>query len=102
MPQSEYRNIRSGGRASKRENRRANDLRLLEKLGEISDLEEQVKYELIPKQEGERAVTYTADFRYRDKEGKLHVEDSKGFKTQQYIIRRKLMLWIHGITIEEV
>lgn len=99
---SKYRNVRSGGRASKRENRRATDLRILEKLGEISDLEEQVKYELIPKQEGERAVTYTADFRYRDKEGKLHVEDSKGFRTQQYIIRRKLMLFIHKIRIEEV
>ena len=102
MRPSKYRNVRSGGRASKRENRRANDLRLLEKLGEISDLEEQVKYELIPKQEGERAVTYTADFRYRDKEGKLHVEDSKGFKTQQYILRRKMMLYFHGIRIEEV
>ena len=99
---SKYRNKRSGGHASKRENKRAQDLRLLEKLGEISDLEEQVKYELIPKQEGERAVTYTADFRYRDKEGKLHVEDSKGFKTQQYILRRKMMLYFHGIRIEEV
>lgn len=102
MRPSKYRNIRSEGRASKRENKRAQDLRLLEKLGEISDLEEQVKYELIPKQEGERAVTYTADFRYRDKEGKLHVEDSKGFKTQQYIIRRKMMLYFHGIRVEEV
>lgn len=99
---SKYRNIRSGGRASKRENKRAQDLRLLEKIGEISDLEEQVKYELIPKQEGERAVTYTADFRYKDKQGKIHIEDSKGFKTQQYIIRRKLMRWVHGIRIEEV
>lgn len=102
MRPSKYRNVRSGGRASKRENKRAQDLRLLEKLGEISDLEEQVKYELIPKQEGERAVTYTADFRYRDKEGKLHVEDSKGFKTQQYILRRKMMLYFHEIRIEEV
>lgn len=99
---NKYRNIRTGGRASKRENARAQELRLLEKLGEISDLEEQVKYELIPKQEGERAVTYTADFRYRDNEGKLHVEDSKGFKTQQYILRRKMMLYFHNIKIEEV
>lgn len=97
-----YRNVLSNGRASKRENKRAGELYLLQHIGEISDLEEQVKYELIPKQEGERAVTYTADFRYRDKEGKLHVEDSKGFKTQQYIIRRKLMLWVHAIRIEEV
>ena len=61
-----------------------------------------MKYELIPKQEGERAVTYTADFRYRDKEGKWHTEDAKGFKTQQYILRRKMMLYFYGIRIEEV
>jgi hypothetical protein len=99
---SKYRAIRSGKYASRREAKRAADLELLVKIGEISDLEEQVKYELIPKQEGERAVTYTADFRYRDKDGKLHIEDSKGMNTQQYIIRRKLMLWVHAIRVEEV
>jgi hypothetical protein len=78
------------------------DLALLQKVGEISDLQEQVKFELIPKQDGERAVTYTADFVYRDKDGKLVVEDSKGFRTQQYIIRRKLMLFRHGIKVQEV
>lgn len=100
---SKYRNVRSKGRASRRETRRAEELYLLQKLGEITDLEEQVKYELIPKQEGERAVTYTLDFRYFDKrDKKWHHEDSKGFKTQQYVIRRKLMLWIHKIKVEEV
>ena len=99
---SKYRAIRQGKYASKRESRRAADLALLQRIGEITDLEEQVKYELIPKQDGERAVTYTADFRYRDKDGKLHVEDSKGMKTQQYVIRRKLMLWVHGVKVEEV
>ncbi len=99
---SKYKAQRHNGYASKREANRAADLQLLERIGEITELEFQVRYELIPKQEGERAVTYTADFRYRDKQGKLHVEDSKGMKTQQYIIRRKLMLWIHGVRIEEV
>jgi len=72
----------------------------MQNMGLISDLEEQVKFELVPKQEGERAVTYTADFRYKEN-GQVVVEDSKGMKTQQYVIRRKLMKFIHGITVRE-
>ena len=87
--------------ASKRELRRYEDLLLLRRIGEISNLRTQVKYELIPKQEGERAVTYTADFVYEEA-GKTVVEDAKGMRTQQYVIRRKLMLWVHGIRIQEV
>lgn len=97
---SKYRAVRAGKYASKREERRAQELVLLERCGQIYDLEEQVKFELIPKQEGERSVTYTADFRYREN-GQTIVEDCKGMKTQQYIIRRKLMLWVHGIRIRE-
>lgn len=84
--------------------------------GEITDLRCQVKYELIPSQkldnpvwEGdhyrrtEQAVTYTADFVYV-KDGKTVVEDtkSKATRTQQYVIRRKLMKYIHGIEIVEI
>lgn len=87
---------------SKRECARYEELLLLQRMGQIEQLECQVRYELIPKQKGERAVTYTADFRYLDKGGKVHVEDTKGFRTQQYVIRRKLMLWIHGVRIEEL
>jgi len=97
---SKYHSIRTGKHASRKEARRAQELALLEKIGEISDLEEQVKFELIPKQDGERAVTYTADFRYKEA-GQVVVEDSKGMKTQQYVIRRKLMQFIHGIKIRE-
>lgn len=97
-----YGNKRAKGFASKREAGRAAELELLQKVGEISGLEYQKKYELIPKQDGERACTYTADFVYQDKDGRMHCEDAKGFKTQQYIIRRKLMRFIHGIKIEEV
>lgn len=75
-------------------------LKLLERAGKISDLKRQVKYELIPKQEGERACTYIADFVYYEN-GKLVVEDSKGFKTDAYKIKKKLMLWVHGIRIKE-
>ncbi len=97
---SKYHAVKSGRHASKREARRAGELHLMQQCGLISDLEEQVKYELVPKQEGERAVTYTADFRYQE-DGKTVVEDSKGMKTQQYVIRRKLMLHKYGIKIRE-
>jgi hypothetical protein len=97
---SKYGAKRSGIYASKREARRAGELALMLQCGIISDLEEQVKFELIPKQPGERAVTYTADFRYKEN-GEVVVEDSKGMKTQQYVIRRKLMLWVHKIKVRE-
>lgn len=97
---SKYHAKRSGKYASKREANRATELYLLQQIGDISDLEEQVKFVLVPKQDGERAVTYTADFRYKEN-GKTVIEDSKGMKTQQYIIRRKLMLFVHGIKVRE-
>lgn len=77
------------------------ELKLLEKAGKIQHLQRQVKYALIPKQQGERAVEYIADFVYQE-DGKLVVEDVKGKKTKEYIIKRKLMLWIHGIKIKEI
>lgn len=75
-------------------------LRLLERAGRITDLKRQVSFELIPKQDGERACTYVADFTYYE-DGKLVVEDCKGFKTDVYRIKKKLMLWVHGISIRE-
>lgn len=92
---------------SHREAKRYCELSLLQRAGEISDLRTQVRYILIPSQKKpsggtERAVTYTADFVYRDKAGREIVEDAKGVRTQQYIIRRKLMLFVHGIEINEV
>lgn len=92
---------------SHREARRYRELKLLERAGEIRDLELQKKYVLIPAQKKpsggtERACTYTADFVYRDSTGREVVEDAKGMHTQQYVIRRKLMLWVHGIEVREV
>ena len=75
---------------------------MMEKAGEISGIERQVTYELIPKQPGERAVKYIADFRYKDRNGLTVVEDAKGMKTKDYIIKRKLLLYMHGIKIVEV
>lgn len=105
---------------SQREAQRYCDLSLLQRAGQISNLELQKTYELIPAQyetfprfgktgqrlkDGrrcvEKAVTYVADFVYLQA-GKLIVEDAKGIKTPEYIIKRKLMLYIHGIRIHEV
>lgn len=76
-------------------------LKLLERAGKIKDLKRQVSYELIPKQAGERACSYVADFVYLDADGNTVVEDCKGFKTEGYKIKRKLMLWVYGIRIRE-
>ena len=85
---------------SKKEAQRYQTLRILEKAGCITDLKCQVAFELIPKQDGERAVKYIADFVYNE-DGQVIVEDVKGKKTQVYIIKRKLMLERHGIKILE-
>ena len=96
--------IRVDGRLldSKAEAARWQELQLLERAGEITELERQVEYELIPKQKGERAAKYIADFRYIDHDGKTVVEDTKGVKTPVWIIKRKLMLRVHGIRVREV
>lgn len=93
--------------ASHREARRYQELQMLLRAGEISQLQMQKKYTLIPAQKKpsggtERAATYTADFVYKDRNGNEIVEDSKGVRTQQYIIRRKLMLYRYGIEVKEV
>lgn len=108
MSARKYGNTPTAGHASKREAKRAAELRLLEKAGQIRDLREQVKFELIPKQDGERACTYAADFAYfepvSDKSGDYWVpivEDCKGFRTPVYAIKKKLMLHVHGIRVRE-
>ncbi len=88
--------------ASKKEGKRYQELRLLERAGKIQYLELQKAYVLIPKQSGERACKYIADFVYMEN-GKQIVEDVKGYKGNPvWIIKRKLMLWVHGIKIREV
>ena len=109
---------------SHKEARRWDELLLLRRAGKITNLQRQVRYELIPNQyetyeryskrgerlkDGtrlvERKVEYVADFVYTDAEiGELIVEDTKSpaTRTKEYIIKRKLMLLIHGIKIREV
>lgn len=109
------------------EYKRYRELLLLQRTGEISDLRRQVPFELIPAQyediptgefyvRGERkgqekikrvcveqSVVYNADFVYT-MDGKTVVEDTKSdpTKTKDYIIKRKLMLYVNGIKIREV
>lgn len=91
---------------SVKEYKRYCELLLLEKAGAVTDLKRQVKFKLIPSQKidgkvVERSCSYVADFVYMEN-GKRVVEDAKGFRTTDYIIKRKLMLWVHGIRIQEV
>lgn len=86
---------------SKAEYKRWVELRFLEIGGHITDLRRQVVFELIPKQDGERACNYVADFVYIDSDGNTVVEDTKGVRTDAYKIKRKLMLYKYGIKIKE-
>lgn len=91
---------------SKKEYERFCELSLFEKAGTITDLQRQVRFRLLPSQRRdgkviERPCDYIADFTYKI-DGKLIVEDTKGMKTLDYIIKRKLMLYIHDIIIREV
>ena len=91
---------------SKKELTRYLELSLLQRAGKIRDLQRQVRFELIPAQkEGgklvERSASYVADFVYM-MDGKKIVEDTKGFRTKDYILKRKMMLFFHGIRIHEV
>lgn len=92
---------------SKKEANRYKELLLLEKAGVIKNLSRQVKFVLIPSQRDEsgkvieRECSYKADFKYEE-DGKTVVEDVKGFRTKEYIVKRKLMLYQYGIRIREV
>lgn len=104
---NKYHAKKSGGYASRKEHRRANELKLMQRAGVISNLREQVSFELIPAQRGkdgkllERSCSYIADFVYTDEHGNTVVEDTKGMRTDVYRIKRKLMLRVHGIIITE-
>lgn len=91
----------------------------MEMEGKIKDLQRQVKYVLIPAQREpdsvgkrggkirgkllEREVAYYADFVYRLTDtDTLIVEDTKGMRTTEYVIKRKMMLFFHGIKIKEI
>jgi hypothetical protein len=112
-----YHNVKTNGYASKRESDRAFQLKLMQEAGQIRDLREQVDFVLIPKQDGELACIYRADFVYdepyfkesaamygRVRDGGMWrevIEDCKGIRTDVYRIKRKLMQLVYGIQIRE-
>lgn len=95
---------------SQKEAQRYCELKLLEKKGEISQLQRQVPFELIPAEVGAdkkklRSIVYLADFVYlteKDGEPQKHIEDVKGVKTAVYKLKKRLMWHLYRINIEEV
>lgn len=103
--------------ASKKEADRYMVLKNLEAKGKITDLKTQVKFVLIPAQREpdtvgvrggkvkgkliERECAYVADFVYL-RDGEMIVEDTKGMRTPEYIIKRKLMMYMCHIRIREI
>ena len=90
---------------SKKEEKRLNELRLLERAGEIKELQTQVKYELQPSYilNGKkiRPITYIADFIYFTG-GELIIEDVKGYRTEVYRLKKKMFEFRYGIEIKEI
>ena len=92
---------------SAKEAKRYAELQLMERAGQIWGLQTQVPFPLIPGQRDPdghaiRGVTYVADFVYWTDSKTRVVEDAKGYRTEVYKIKKKLMLQIHGIWIREV
>jgi hypothetical protein len=76
------------------------ELRLLERAGEIVGLELQPKYNI--QVNGQHICQYRADFRYKDRNGKVVVEDAKGYMTPMYSVKKKLLKAVYGIEIVEI
>ena len=87
--------------ASRREANRYQELRLLERVGEIEDLELQPVYPCVVNDV--LVCKYIADFRYTSvKRGNVVIEDAKGFKTPVYRLKKKMVEAIYNIIIIEV
>ena len=94
---------------SKKEGHHYLKLKLLEKTGKISELTLQKSFELQPKYTNNkgkhiRAITYKADFFYYDHDRKQYiVEDTKGFRTDVYKLKKKMFEYVYpNLTIEEI
>ena len=101
---SKYRNKPTNGYASIKESKRAFQLKLMQEAGQIRNLREQVSYLLIPKQDGERSAKFIVDFTYEEWAGngwRFVAEDVKGLRTDVYILKRKMLRFLHGIAVRE-
>ena len=92
---------------SKKEAGRWGQLVIMERVGHISELQRQVPYILVPAEDGPdgkrlRELLYVADFVYKDVRGNTHVEDVKGFRTKEYLIKKRLMWYLYKIPVEEI
>ena len=85
---------------SKKEAMRYQELRLLERAGEIKNLQLQVPYVLIENSKYGQAVRYFADFVYEEK-GQTVVEDCKGYRIDVYKLKKRLLAEKYGIEIKE-
>ena len=103
---------------SKKEGMRWLLLKDMERQGLISNLQRQVPFELLPaiyedvtvhlktkdkieRRLKQRSVNYIADFTYT-KDGKQIVEDTKGLRLPEYILKKKMMLALLNIEISEI
>ena len=85
---------------SKKEHERFHELNLLLKANEITDLTLQPKFELQQKfkknNKSYRKIEYIADFMYYDnKLKKMVIEDTKGYKTKDYLLKKKMFEYIY-------
>lgn len=89
---------------SAKEAKRYVKLRNMQEVGRIRGLCMQVPFEILPSFECDgvkyRGMRYIADFVYY-RDGKVVVEDCKGFKTAEYKMKKKLMAYLNHINIEE-
>lgn len=112
---NKYKAKRTDGYDSKKEASYALKLKAMMKCAtssqRVAKIEEQVKFEIIPQQVDEngriieRAAHYIADFRVTYGDGRVEVIDVKSAMTKKlpaYILKRKLMLHVHGIRVVEV
>ena len=84
---------------SAKEARRYSELKLLERAGEIVGLRLQPKFPLVVNDT--KIADYKGDFEYRDASGRRILEDTKGFKTPVYRLKKKLVRALYGIEILE-
>jgi hypothetical protein len=79
---------------------RYSELRLMEQAGEIKNLKLHTRWVLLPAfvdntGKKQRAVEYEDDFSYQLADGAVVVEDTKGFATEAYLIKRKMFLYTY-------
>lgn len=94
-PLSKYKNVKQNGFHSKREAKRYTDLCFLKGAGEIvSEIEKQKRFDLVVN--GKKVCAYYADFVYTRKDGKVVIDDAKGYQTDVFRLKWKLLQAIHG------